>query len=75
MAFENSKWIWRDEKHIADTYGEFKVNFVKGKGKTVLRISADSEYAVFVNKKFVYGGQYADFPWYKVYDEIDITAV
>lgn len=69
----NEKWIWLDTAAEADVYGEFKTDFVWSGEKTVLEISADSEYAVFVNGEFVYGGQYADFPWYKIYDEIDIT--
>lgn len=69
----NGEWIWRDGAQSEDCYAEFKATFLKGNGKTVLHISADSEYAVFVNGAFVYGGQYADFPWYKIYDEIDIT--
>ena len=36
-------------------------------------ISIDSRYAVFVNGKYVPGFQYADYPNYKVYDELDIT--
>lgn len=69
----NGKWIWRKGGVKEDSYAEFKCAFTKGEGRTVLQISADSEYAVFVNGRFVYGGQYADFPWYKVYDELDIT--
>lgn len=69
----NGKWIWRKSDAKEDSYAEFKCLFPKGEGRSILQISADSEYAVFVNGKFVYGGQYADFPWYKVYDELDIT--
>lgn len=70
---ETGKWIWLNEKSEVDEYAEFYSNVVYNGGKMILKISADSEYAVFVNGAFVYGGQYADFPWYKVYDEIDIT--
>lgn len=68
----NGKWIWTKEESGIDVYGEFKTEFVYGGGKISLEISADSEYAVFLNGKFVYSGQYADFPWYKIYDEIDL---
>ena len=68
------KWIWVNENvQKRDCYGEFQQDFVWNKGKVFLDISADSEYAVFINEKFVYGGQYADFPWYKIYDRIEIT--
>ena len=67
------KWIWIDGKNEEDVYGEFKSAFTWKGGKTVVRVSADSEYALFINGKFVYAGQYADFPWYKIHDEIDVT--
>lgn len=38
-----------------------------------MRISADTEYVVWLNGSFVANGQYGDFPYYKVYDEIDVT--
>ncbi len=67
------KWIWLDEKIIENTYGEFLVCFDYTGGKAILEISADTEYAFFVNDAFVNAGQYADFPWYKVRDSHDIT--
>lgn len=68
----NGKWIWTKGNDGIDVYGEFKEEFYYGGGKIRLEISADSEYAVFLNGKFVYSGQYADFPWYKIYDEIEL---
>ena len=68
----DGKWIWIDNSAKKDSYGEFIAEFESGK-KPVLEISADSEYAVYLNDKYVYSGQYADFPWYKVYDEIDLS--
>ena len=38
-----------------------------------IRISADSNYAIYLNGNFAASEQYPDFPHYKVYDEIDIT--
>ena len=38
-----------------------------------LCISADSRYAVWVNGTYVPAWQYADYPGYKVFDEIDIS--
>lgn len=40
----------------------------------LVHISADSQYALWVNGQFVDFGQYADYPEYKVFDEIAITA-
>lgn len=66
------KWIWTKENDGIDVYGEFRTEFDYHGGNVRLEISADSEYAVFINGNFVYSGQYADFPWYKIYDEIEI---
>jgi hypothetical protein len=41
--------------------------------KLKLRISADSQYVLWVNSVYAASGQYADFPDAKVYDEIDIS--
>jgi len=40
---------------------------------TILYISADSDYAVFLNGKFINCGQYDDFPDRKVYDVLDLS--
>lgn len=39
-----------------------------------LYISADSNYAVYINGKLLYAGQYPDYPDYKVYDVFDIAS-
>lgn len=39
-----------------------------------MQISADSNYAVYVNGVLAASGQYPDFPHYKIYDEIDLAA-
>ena len=69
-----SKWIWKNTRNLKDDYAEFTAPVGFTGEKTFLKISADSEYAVFINDEFVYAGQYSDFPWYKIYDNIDITA-
>lgn len=38
-----------------------------------MRISCDSNYAVYINDALAAFGQYADYPWYKVYDEIELS--
>lgn len=73
-AFSTAKWIWMDENCSPDTYGEFYDEFVWQGEKTLCRISADSDYTLFINGKYVASNQYGDFPWYKSYDEIDVTA-
>ena len=73
-VFSTAKWIWMDENCSPDTYGEFYDEFVWQGEKTLCRISVDSDYTLFINGKYVASNQYGDFPWYKSYDEIDVTA-
>lgn len=67
------KWIWVDTEPQKDTYGEFYSSFVYEEGNVIISLSADSNYALYVNGTFVNSGQYPDFPHYKVYDKLDIT--
>ena len=71
--FGVSKWIWHDSSAQPDEYAEFAVDFEFDGKKTELFISADSNYAIYINGKFVNCGQYADYPYDKVYDRIDVT--
>ena len=80
MKFLNAKWIWINETGAEDEYGEFFDIFDYVSGRAVVGISCDGNYALYINDKMYNTsdglaafGQYADFPWYKVYDEIDIT--
>ena len=71
--FENAKWIWLAEGECADQYAEFVDVLSYGGTDAILRISVDSDYAVFLNGKYVASGQYGDFEHYKIYDEIDLS--
>lgn len=72
--FEKADWIWCESEGQADEYGEFYSSFnCDGEENVKLKISADSNYAVYINGKFAVFGQYADFPYDKIYDEVDIT--
>ena len=73
MAFETSKWIWKNGEIDADEYAEFYKKIEWHGEKCICRLSCDSDYTLFINGKFVESNQYGDFEWYKVYDEIDIT--
>ena len=72
--FKNGKWIWCNANPKHDEYGEFVDSFTYETGKVTLRISADSNYATYINGVLAAWGQYADFPYDKVYDEVDVTA-
>ncbi len=66
-------WIWLKESKN-NQYVDFRCEFAYPEEQTAtLLISADSRYAVYVNGQYVPGFQYADFPTYKVYDQLDIT--
>ena len=69
----DSKWIWAESEPQYDSYAEFVDTFEISGNSARLFISADSNYTVYVNGLFVDSGQYPDFPYYKVYDKIDIT--
>ena len=73
MNFQNAKWIWTNDQAKPNEYGEFFTTFTFAGEKTDLVISADSNYAVYLNGELCAFGQYGDFPYDKVHDEIDIT--
>ena len=69
---EKAKWIWAADAAGSDVYAKFTQTFAAEKN-AVLKISCDSNYCAFVNGKLAAFGQYADYPHFKVYDEIDIS--
>ncbi len=73
LTFENAKWIWTGPCPKNDEYGEFYSDFDYTGGELSLLISADSNYAVYMNGTLALFGQYADYPHDKVYDFADIT--
>lgn len=72
-VFEKSDWIWCDKKFGENEYAEFYDTVTYSGERAVLKISVCGDYTVFINGRYVASNQYADFPHYKVYDEIDIT--
>ncbi len=71
--FEKSKWIWCNTEPKADEYGEFYDSFCYDGGEISIALSSDSNYVMFLNGVQVSFGQYADYPYDKVYDVIDLT--
>lgn len=72
--FEQAKWIWNQSAEGTDCYTEFLLRADFEAQDTVnMRISVDSNYAVYVNGVFADSGQYADYPHYKVFDSIDLS--
>ncbi len=78
-AFQKACWIWRQGEVGYDEFCDFldTVHIPAegiGAGKRyTLRIASDSNYTVWMNGKLCAFGQYADYPHYKVYDEVDVT--
>lgn len=71
--FSKAKWIWTDNVASPDEYAEFYDEmYLEGSGAELF-ISSDSNCAVYMNGALCAFGQYADFPYSKVYDRIDLT--
>ena len=57
-----SKWIWKSDFVGKDIYCDFADSFDYNGGKVSVKISADSNYALYINGNFVESGQYGDYP-------------
>lgn len=69
-----AKWIWQNDKCNKDEYVHFIDEFeIAGNDNITLNICCDTDYVVYINGALAAFGQYSDFPYHKVYDEIDIT--
>ena len=73
MKPEKAKWIWLNKTAQADEYAVFLNDFNAEDGNALLKISADSDYQVWINGKMATFGQYPDYPHYKVYEALDIS--
>ena len=70
MPFEQSQWIWCADAAPVNAYVLFRQRFTAPLGKARLLISADAQYAAFLNGILIGEGQYADYPAWKAYDEL-----
>ena len=59
-----SKWIWKKDLSGEDIYVDFLCDFDYAGGDVSVKISADSNYALYINGALCESGQYADFPHY-----------
>lgn len=77
LAFPQSaetRRIWLPEAAEPDTYAEFCGSFSAPAGKQItLCISADSAYAAYLNGRLAAFSSCGDYPYYKLYDRVDIT--
>ena len=74
LSLETANWIWCGTSCAPDEYGEFYTSFSYETGNVTLRISADSNYAAYLNGTLCACGQYADYPHDKIYDTVDLTS-
>ena len=73
-VFANAKWIFAgDTEPVVDRYYDYRQIFSVSGDTAVLYISAHTNYAVYVNGKFVDCGQLPDMPGRLVYDTLDIS--
>lgn len=73
-AFQSAAWIWRNAPAGVDEFCDFLTTFEAAEGQPCrLHIAADSNYTVWLNGRLAAFGQYADYPDYKVYDDVDVT--
>ena len=61
-------WIWLGKEKQADSYVEFIDKFNYEQGQATIKISCDSNYALYVNGEFVGFSQFSDYPWHKFYN-------
>ena len=63
--------IWQGDPEAKDTYVDFKGSFrTEGTGRVFLRISADSNYTVWVNGQVAGFSGCADYPDFRRFDRI-----
>lgn len=68
-ALSHAKWIWLREE-TDNQYASFTCTFQASAGEGTLYISADSDYAAFVNGELAGFNQYDDYPENKAYDTL-----
>ena len=69
-------WIWLSTDTVEpDSYAGFKTSFVSSGEPVTLRVAVDGIYAAFINGRVVLFSQCADYPHYKLYDEITLTDI
>ena len=71
--WKNACWIWAEGYDRENVYLDAETVFRKEPGEKVLMaISADTDYAFMLGGRLFFG-QYADYPFDKVYDLLDLT--
>ncbi|MEA4832782.1 MAG: hypothetical protein VB118_09255 [Oscillospiraceae bacterium] len=72
--FENAEWIWNGARDSENLYSDYYAEInAKNGAEYTMYISADSDYAVYINGIYREGGQYPDYPDFKIYDTLAMT--
>lgn len=72
--FNHGKWIWVKGLDKPNTYVSFTTAFEADKNESIIMyISAETDYAVYINGEFIDCDQYPDYPFDKVYDKLDVS--
>lgn len=69
-----AQWIWLPESAGPDQYADFRQRFSlpEEPGRVMLYLAADYRYALWINGQYVPTSSYADWPQYRVWEEIEI---
>ena len=74
MITNSARWIWTSNGERENEYSEFIAKFSVSDGeKIILNISCDGVYSVYLNGELAAFSACADYPYYKFFDEIDIS--
>ncbi len=72
-VFEKAQSIWENGSDIPNQYAWFLHKFeLRNLENVVLNISVDNRYTLYINGNLLNAQQYADYPFYKVYDSITL---
>ena len=71
--FEYAKWIWNEKAESENAYVNFCFVCELPEGENIFRISAETDYALYISGELVSFGQFSDYPFDKVYDEIGLV--
>ncbi|NLG26213.1 MAG: hypothetical protein GX558_12715 [Clostridiales bacterium] len=74
QVFQRARWIWAAGQHAPNAYAAFQHDFFAPEGGPArLAISADANFAVYLNGEMACAGQYPDHPEHKVYEQVELA--
>ena len=70
---ESSDWIWLESAPKENCYAEFRHVFkIDSEESMQLSISAEGQYAVYLNETYIPSTQYTDYPFYKSVQKVEL---